>query len=80
MDVCNCTVPARHGGTLNSCGAAYPLMKLVEEEERCEANDYPQGVISLNWGETEQNRTVIKAKDNDRLKNIALHRDESRGP
>ncbi|GFW04510.1 hypothetical protein TNCV_878791 [Trichonephila clavipes] len=52
------------------------------------ANDrrtyHPQGVLSQNWGGTEQNRAVpcmvLKAKANDRRKNLALSRDELRGP
>ncbi|GFU75639.1 hypothetical protein TNCV_2863531 [Trichonephila clavipes] len=39
----------------------------------------PQGAFPQNWGETEQNRTVtcmvLKAKANDRLKNLTLSRD-----
>ncbi|GFT08594.1 uncharacterized protein TNCV_661701 [Trichonephila clavipes] len=73
MDVCKCIVPLRHGGTLNSRRAASPLVWLVEGEERWEAPDDPQGFLPLNWGGTEQNRlvtcVVLKAKDNDRLKN-----------
>ncbi|GFV15218.1 uncharacterized protein TNCV_4650501 [Trichonephila clavipes] len=59
MDVCKCIVPSRHRGTLNSRRAACPFMKLVEEEERREAPDHPQGVLPLNWGETELNRSVF---------------------
>ncbi|GFW97097.1 adipocyte plasma membrane-associated protein [Trichonephila clavipes] len=33
MDVCKCIVPSRHGGTLNSCRATSPLVRLVEGEE-----------------------------------------------
>ncbi|GFV56396.1 uncharacterized protein TNCV_855491 [Trichonephila clavipes] len=74
MDVCKCIVPSRQGGTLNSRRAASPLVRLVEEEERWEAPDHPQGVLPQNWGGTEQNRTVtcmvLKAKANDRRKNL----------
>ncbi|GFV39291.1 hypothetical protein TNCV_1229931 [Trichonephila clavipes] len=42
--------------------------------------DHPQGVLPQNWGETKQNRTVtcmvLKAKANDRRKNLALRRDK----
>ncbi|GFV96733.1 transposable element Tcb1 transposase [Trichonephila clavipes] len=34
MDVCKCIMPLRHGGTLNSCQAASPLVRLVQGEER----------------------------------------------
>ncbi|GFV76862.1 uncharacterized protein TNCV_689331 [Trichonephila clavipes] len=74
MAVCKCIVPSRHRGTLNR--TASPLARLVEEEKRWEAPDHPQGVLPKNWGETEQNRTVscmvLKAKANDRNKNLAL--------
>ncbi|GFX08246.1 uncharacterized protein TNCV_3267371 [Trichonephila clavipes] len=83
MDVCKCTVPSQLGGTLNSRRAANPLAKL-EEEERWEAPNQPQGVLPKNWGGTEQNLTVtcmlLKAKANDRRKNLALSRDEFHGP
>ncbi|GFT13549.1 uncharacterized protein TNCV_3830301 [Trichonephila clavipes] len=71
-----CIVPSRHGGTLNSCRAANPLVRLVEGKERWEAPDHPQDVLSLNWGETELNRsvpcTVLKATANDRRQLSAL--------
>ncbi|GFW09563.1 uncharacterized protein TNCV_3996691 [Trichonephila clavipes] len=71
------------GGTLNSRRAASPLKRLVEVEERWEISDHPQGVLQ-NWGGTEQNRTltcmVLKAKANDRRKNLTLSLDEFRGP
>ncbi|GFV78600.1 uncharacterized protein TNCV_1889061 [Trichonephila clavipes] len=77
-------VPSRHGGILNSRRAARTLVRLVEGDERWEAPDHHQGVLSQNWGGTEQNCTVtcmvLKAKDNDRRKNIALSHDEFRGP
>ncbi|GFW85778.1 uncharacterized protein TNCV_854271 [Trichonephila clavipes] len=65
--------PKRHGGTLNSRRASSPLVWLAEKEERWEAPGHLQGFLSLNWGGTEQNRTVtcmvLKAKDNDMRKN-----------
>ncbi|GFY00741.1 uncharacterized protein TNCV_2141331 [Trichonephila clavipes] len=65
-----------YGSTLNSRRAASPLVWLVEGEERWEASDHPQGFLPLNWGRTEQNRTVtcmvFKAKANDRRKNSSL--------
>ncbi|GFS48327.1 uncharacterized protein TNCV_2296961 [Trichonephila clavipes] len=81
MDVCKCIVPSRHGSTLNSRRAASPLVRLVEGKERREA----PGVFSLKIeGGTEQNFTVtcivLKAKVNDRRKNLSLSRDEFRGP
>ncbi|GFV83288.1 uncharacterized protein TNCV_1900141 [Trichonephila clavipes] len=64
------------------CGGS--LVTFVEGEERLEAPDHPQGVLSQNWGGTEQNHTVtcmlFKAKANDRRKNLVLRRDEFRGP
>ncbi|GFT74218.1 uncharacterized protein TNCV_4081391 [Trichonephila clavipes] len=66
MDVSKCIVSARHGGTLNSHQAASPLVWLVEEEEKWEVPGHPQGFLPLNWGVTEQIRTVtcmvLKAK------------------
>ncbi|GFV13123.1 transposable element Tcb1 transposase [Trichonephila clavipes] len=58
MDVCKCIVPLRHAGALNSRRAASPLVWLVEGEERWQASGHPQGFLPLNWGRTEQNRTV----------------------
>ncbi|GFV99102.1 uncharacterized protein TNCV_1510781 [Trichonephila clavipes] len=67
MDACKCIVPLRHGGTLNSRRAASPLVCLVEGP--CQ----PQDLLPLNWGGTEQNRTVtslvLKAKTNDMRNN-----------
>ncbi|GFX86815.1 cullin-4A [Trichonephila clavipes] len=83
MDVCKCIVPSRHGGTLNSRRAASHLVRLVGREERWEPPDYPR-VFSLKIGGTKQNSTVtcmvLKAKANVRRKNLALSRDEFRGP
>ncbi|GFX30475.1 hypothetical protein TNCV_3461261 [Trichonephila clavipes] len=46
--------------------------------------DHTQGVLPQNWGGTEQSRTVtcmvLKAKANDRRKNLALRWNEYRGP
>ncbi|GFY34578.1 uncharacterized protein TNCV_1372681 [Trichonephila clavipes] len=71
------------GGTLNSRRAASPLVRLVEGEERWEASDHPQGVLLLNLGETELNRSatcmVLKATANER-RHLALYHDEFRGP
>ncbi|GFS94844.1 uncharacterized protein TNCV_4457111 [Trichonephila clavipes] len=84
MDVCKCIVSSWRGGTLNSRRVASPLVRLVEEEEMWETSDHPQGVLPQNWGGPEQNRTVtcmvLKAKANDRRKNLFLSRDEFRGP
>ncbi|GFX53864.1 cullin-4A [Trichonephila clavipes] len=83
MDVFKCILPSRHGDTLNSRRAASPLVRLVEEEERWEAPDHPQGVFPLNWSETELNRSVtcmvLKATANDR-RHLALCHDEFHGP
>ncbi|GFV59857.1 RNase H domain-containing protein [Trichonephila clavipes] len=74
-DECLCGM----GGTLNCRRAASPLVWLVEE-----ASKHPQGFLPLNWGVTEQKRTVacivLKAKAIDRRKILALSRDEFRGP
>ncbi|GFW80485.1 uncharacterized protein TNCV_2415871 [Trichonephila clavipes] len=60
-----------------------PLVRLVEGEERWEAPDHPQGVLPLNWGETELNHSVtcmvLKSTANDRC-HLALCHDEFRGP
>ncbi|GFX06079.1 uncharacterized protein TNCV_446541 [Trichonephila clavipes] len=81
MDVRKCIVPSRQEVTLNSRRAASPLVRMVEGEERWEAT--PQGVLPLNWGETELNRSVtcmvLKAMDNDRHR-LTLCHDEFRGP
>ncbi|GFT81341.1 transposable element Tc1 transposase [Trichonephila clavipes] len=67
------SVPLRHGGTLNSRRAASHFDWLVEGKERWEAPGHLLGFLPLNWGGTEQNRTVtcmvLKAKVNDRRKN-----------
>ncbi|GFV44968.1 hypothetical protein TNCV_615591 [Trichonephila clavipes] len=42
MDVCKCTVPSRHEGSLNSRRAASPLVKLVEGEVRWETPTTPR--------------------------------------
>ncbi|GFU78566.1 uncharacterized protein TNCV_2301781 [Trichonephila clavipes] len=83
MNVCKCIVPSWHTGTLNSRRAASPLVRLMEGEERWKAPDHPQGALSQNRGGTEQNRTVtrmmLKAKANDKRKNLALRRYEFHG-
>ncbi|GFV03666.1 uncharacterized protein TNCV_1876141 [Trichonephila clavipes] len=70
-------------GTLNNRRASSPLVRLVEEEERWETPDHPQGVLPQNWGETKLNRSVScmvhKATANDR-RHLALYHDEFRGP
>ncbi|GFV64278.1 uncharacterized protein TNCV_1150911 [Trichonephila clavipes] len=49
-----------------------------------EAIDHPQGIHPENWVETEQNRfvtyMVLKAKANDRRKNLTPSFDEFHGP
>ncbi|GFX53572.1 uncharacterized protein TNCV_2326871 [Trichonephila clavipes] len=65
------------------CRAASPLVRLVEGKEKQEALDHPQGVLPLNWGETELNHSVtcmvLKATANDRI-HLALSHEEFRGP
>ncbi|GFS78241.1 uncharacterized protein TNCV_3172011 [Trichonephila clavipes] len=80
-------VPSWYGGTLNNHRESSLLVRLLEGEERWEAPDHPQGVLTQNWGETKhgaQNRTVtcmmLKAKPKDRRKKLALRRDEFHGP
>ncbi|GFV42055.1 hypothetical protein TNCV_1569221 [Trichonephila clavipes] len=51
-------MPLRHGGTLNSHRPTRSLAWLVEGQERWEAPAHPQGILPLNWGGAEQNRTV----------------------
>ncbi|GFT40792.1 hypothetical protein TNCV_1583951 [Trichonephila clavipes] len=61
-------VPFRHGDTLNNRRVANFLLKLVEEKQRWEAYDHPQGVFLQNWSGIEPNCTVtlvLKAMDND---------------
>ncbi|GFW27471.1 uncharacterized protein TNCV_163141 [Trichonephila clavipes] len=74
----------RHGGALNSRRAASPLVWLVEGEERWVAPGHPQGFLPLNWGETEQNRTVTGMVQKLRLTTgvtiLALSLDKFRGP
>ncbi|GFV60290.1 hypothetical protein TNCV_3469261 [Trichonephila clavipes] len=81
MDVCKCFVLSRHGDTLNSRTAVSTLVRFAAGEERTESPGNPQGILSLNWRwGTEHNHTIIcivlKAKANDRRKNIALSRDD----
>ncbi|GFV59178.1 uncharacterized protein TNCV_2339191 [Trichonephila clavipes] len=65
--------------TLNSRRVASPLVRWVEEEERWETPDDPQGILPQNWSETEQNRSIacimLKATANDR-RYLALYHDE----
>ncbi|GFS91842.1 uncharacterized protein TNCV_2531441 [Trichonephila clavipes] len=60
-----------------------PLVRLVEGEKRWESPDHSQGVLPLNWGKTELNRSVtcmgLKATANDR-RHLALCHDEFRRP
>ncbi|GFU84442.1 uncharacterized protein TNCV_1066241 [Trichonephila clavipes] len=83
MIVRNCIGPSRHGDTLNSRRAASPLERLVEGEERWEASDHSLCALPLNWGGTEQHRTVtcmvLKATANNRC-HLTLYNDEFRGP
>ncbi|GFV42512.1 hypothetical protein TNCV_2905211 [Trichonephila clavipes] len=71
------------GGTLNSRRAANPIVRYAEDEERWETPDHLQS-IGWKWNKDEQIRTVtgmvLKAKPNDRRKNLAQSRDELRGP
>ncbi|GFV26102.1 uncharacterized protein TNCV_4887331 [Trichonephila clavipes] len=80
---CKYIVPSQYRGTLNSRRAARHLVKLVEGEEKWEASDHPQGVLSQNWSGTESIRTVtcmvLKAKTNDKGKNLVLSHDNFRG-
>ncbi|GFX50595.1 hypothetical protein TNCV_2721821 [Trichonephila clavipes] len=71
----------RHGFTLNSRRTATVLVGLVEGEERWEAPDPPQDVIPQNLGGTRAKSycMVLKAKANDRRKNLAPCHDEFRG-
>ncbi|GFV03745.1 cullin-4A [Trichonephila clavipes] len=70
-------------GVLFRRRVASPLVRLVEGEERWEAPDHLQGVLPLNWGETELNCSVtcmvLKATANNR-RHLALCHDEFHGP
>ncbi|GFX46222.1 transposable element Tcb2 transposase [Trichonephila clavipes] len=68
IDVCVCIVPLRHGGTLNSRRAACFHVRLVESEERKEASDHLQDVLTQIWSGTQPNLAclVLKATDNNR--------------
>ncbi|GFV59201.1 uncharacterized protein TNCV_2339421 [Trichonephila clavipes] len=83
MNVCKCIVPSQHGDTLNSHRATSLLVRLVEGEERWQAPDYSQGVLSQNWSEAELSRLVscmvLNATVNGR-RHLALCQDEFRGP
>ncbi|GFW68754.1 uncharacterized protein TNCV_3639691 [Trichonephila clavipes] len=58
MDVCKCIVSLRHKGTLNSRRAAYPLVRLVEREEKWETSDYSQ-FTCRNCGGGDRGRVAI---------------------
>ncbi|GFW73767.1 hypothetical protein TNCV_1542211 [Trichonephila clavipes] len=45
-------------GTLNSCQAASPLVRLVKGEEMWKTPDHSQRVLPHNWGGTKRNRTI----------------------
>ncbi|GFU42133.1 uncharacterized protein TNCV_4553471 [Trichonephila clavipes] len=68
MDACKFIVPVQHGVTQNICRAVSLLVCLVEE--KWEAPDHPQIILTQNWGVTEPKRTVtcmvLKATVNDR--------------
>ncbi|GFT38260.1 hypothetical protein TNCV_764381 [Trichonephila clavipes] len=67
MDVCKCIKSLRHGDTLNSRRTASPLVRLVEEEERREAPDHPQGVLPQNWDRIGPNLYVSNKYKQDQL-------------
>ncbi|GFW88437.1 hypothetical protein TNCV_3552071 [Trichonephila clavipes] len=73
---CLCIGPSRHEGTLNSRRASNPLVRLMEGEERWEAPD-PLRVFSLKIGM--ESSMLLKAKVNDKRKNLALRLNEFRG-
>ncbi|GFW83580.1 hypothetical protein TNCV_2204291 [Trichonephila clavipes] len=56
-------------GYPSSRRATRPLVRLMEGEERLEASDHSQGILTQNWKVTERNRTVtcmeLKATGND---------------
>ncbi|GFV95359.1 hypothetical protein TNCV_4573611 [Trichonephila clavipes] len=54
----NIVSSVKYAFALNSCRAASPLVRLVEEEEMWEASDNPQGVLPQNWDEIELNRSA----------------------
>ncbi|GFY36590.1 hypothetical protein TNCV_27951 [Trichonephila clavipes] len=60
----------------------FKTLPWLVEEDSWKAPDHPQGVLPQNWGKIEQIRTVtcmvLKAKANDRRKNLALHYNEFR--
>ncbi|GFU30286.1 hypothetical protein TNCV_4116481 [Trichonephila clavipes] len=51
MGACECIVPSRHGGTLNSRRSTSPLVRLVEGEEMWVVPDPPPGcsLSKLGW-------------------------------
>ncbi|GFT06100.1 hypothetical protein TNCV_1595211 [Trichonephila clavipes] len=58
MDDRKCTVPSRHGNTLNSRRATSRLVRLVDVEEMRKDPVYHQGVLLQNWCGTETKRSV----------------------
>ncbi|GFV48839.1 uncharacterized protein TNCV_4269161 [Trichonephila clavipes] len=84
MNAIKCIVSSWHGGTLNDRRDVSSVLRLLEKEKRWEAPNHPQGVLSQNWSGIKKNRfitcMVLKAKANERHKNMALCRDEFRGP
>ncbi|GFS85817.1 hypothetical protein TNCV_2973601 [Trichonephila clavipes] len=66
-----------HGGTLNSCLATSPLVR-VEGKKRWVTPNHPQGILSQNWDKTKPKRTVtcmvLKPTDNDRCTSSPLQR------
>ncbi|GFV29881.1 hypothetical protein TNCV_2083461 [Trichonephila clavipes] len=70
MDVCKCTVPLWHWGTLNSHRAASPLVRLMEGEERWEAFDHHR--ISLEFFLDFLESKVVQRKNEDELYRLRL--------
>ncbi|GFU70111.1 hypothetical protein TNCV_3807421 [Trichonephila clavipes] len=81
MDVCKCVVPSRYGGALKSRRGRKSSGEVGGRGREVEG---PLNTSSVFSPKTEQNRTitfiVLKAKANDRRKNLALSLDEFRGP
>ncbi|GFX86129.1 cullin-4A [Trichonephila clavipes] len=67
MDVCQCILPSRNGGTFNSRRVFHEVGGMGREVR---GTGHPQGVLPQNWGETEINSSitcmVLKAMANDR--------------
>ncbi|GFW80669.1 transposable element Tcb2 transposase [Trichonephila clavipes] len=82
MDVCKCILPSRHGGTINSCRAASPLVWWWKGERGESPLTTPRCPPSkLGWKRAKLYCTcmVLKATDNDRC-HLALCHDEFHGP